>query len=223
MRNMEVLSLKRNLKEGQGTTATAPSAAVLEDAARAASGGVVSFFVCGPAGLCVEFHESLDMRVRQLLSEARRLFLPGEAEGLAELQLVLRGKVLLPDNALRECDFRSGDTLLLLKSERPGESSAEKIKKQREKELLQEKEEQNDKKQPISELLHLLAEQQNHMRDFAHDVKYMINPHYTYKVLYTLHLHGILPPMLWLAIIQGWMAERATGHYTGDELWGRLE
>ena len=174
MRTMEVLSLKRNLKEGQGLTA-APSGVVPEDTARA-SGGVVSFFVCGPAGLCVEFHESSDMKVRQLLSEARRLFLPGEVEGVAELQLVLRGKVLLPDNALRECDFRSGDTLLLLKNERPGESAAEKLKKQRQKE--QEEKEQSDKKQPISELLQLLADQQNHMRDFAHDIKYNDHPYF---------------------------------------------
>lgn len=202
MRNMEVLSLKRNLKEGQGLTA-APSGVVPEDSARASGGGVVSFFVCGPAGLCVEFHESSDMKVRQLLSEARRLFLPGEVEGLAELQLVLRGKVLLPDNALRECDFRSGDTLLLLKNERTGESAAEKLKKQRQK--AQEEKEQNDKKQqPISELLQLLAEQQNHMRDFAHDVKYN-KPPLLSEVLVPLCLHGLFVAVLGsLSYRDGW-------------------
>ena len=175
-RNMEVLSLKRNLKEGQGPVAS--SAAVLDDATRA-SGGVLTFFVCGPAGLCVEFHESSDMKVRQLLSEARRLFLAGEVEGAAELQLVLRGKVLLPDNALRECDIRSGDTLLLLKNERRVEASLEKRRKQE-----VEEKEQNDKKQPISELLQLLAEQQNHMRDFAHDVKYVDTLNMMYGLLF---------------------------------------
>ena len=165
MRNMEVLSLKRNLDSKLETSSSTNPQTLLPDTIAKAP-KTISFFVCGPDGLCVEFNESADLKVRQLISEARRLFLSNSAHAReGDVQLVLRGKVLVADQILRDCDIRSGDTLVLLlppvpaKIERSPDTAAPM------------RPESKEKEQTVTELLQLLSQQQKNMQEFAHDVK----------------------------------------------------
>lgn len=197
VRNAELLSLRLNKGKSRGDP---PPQAAAGDGSRMADN--ISFFVCGPEGLCVEFTEKADFSVRRLLTEAARTFRPlrrsargdvkarpssssGEEEEEDDdgdrwesLQLVLRGKVLLPEATLGEADVRPGDTLLLLSPHRakrkqrpraavpaPAPVSAPAIV------AAPQPEREKEDPKVVSEMLQFLAQQQQHMKDFAHDMK----------------------------------------------------
>jgi hypothetical protein len=81
---------------------------------------VVKFFIAGPEGLCVEFVEKAETEIAQLLREARKAFISKRDmdlsydPSLVELRLVFKGRLLLPEQTIEECDIRSGDTLMAM-------------------------------------------------------------------------------------------------------------
>jgi len=81
---------------------------------------VMKFFIAGPEGLCVEFVEKAETEIAQLLREARKAFISKRDADLSydpslvELRLVFKGRLLLPEQTIEECDIRSGDTLMAM-------------------------------------------------------------------------------------------------------------
>ena len=91
--------------------------------AEEAKSSIVKFFIAGPEGLCVEFVEKSETSVAQLLLEARKAFISkrdtfesssGSNNQSAEMRLVFKGKLLMPEQTVEECDVRNGDTLMAL-------------------------------------------------------------------------------------------------------------
>lgn len=87
---------------------------------------LIKFFIAGPEGLCVEFVESPESSVSQVLVEARKAFVSKRDVDYDPnnivLKLVFKGKLLLPEQTLGDCDVRTGDTLLAMVSERESSS-----------------------------------------------------------------------------------------------------
>lgn len=81
---------------------------------------IVKFFIAGPEGLCVEFVEKSETCIVQLIREARKAFISKRDQdtsydqGMVELRLVFKGKLLLPEQTIEECEIRSGDTLMAM-------------------------------------------------------------------------------------------------------------
>lgn len=81
---------------------------------------IVKFFIAGPEGLCVEFVEKSETEIAQLLREARKAFISKRDHDLSydpslvKLRLVFKGRLLLPEQTIEECDIRSGDTLMAM-------------------------------------------------------------------------------------------------------------
>lgn len=92
---------------------------------------IVKFFIAGPEGLCVEFVEKSETCIVQLLREARKAFISKRDQdtsydqGMVELRLVFKGRLLLPEQTIEECEIRSGDTLMamLVEKKRPEAAS----------------------------------------------------------------------------------------------------
>lgn len=96
---------------------------------------VVRFFIVGPEGLCVEFVQRTETQIVQLLKEARKAFVSKRDndvnfdQGMVELRLVFKGKLLLPEQTIEECEIREGDTLMAMlvedkKAEQPAVAPA---------------------------------------------------------------------------------------------------
>ena len=85
---------------------------------------IIKFFIAGPEGLCVEFVEKAETNISQLLKEARKAFISKRDndinydQEMVDIRLVFKGKLLLPDQTLEDCDIREGDTLMAMLVER---------------------------------------------------------------------------------------------------------
>ncbi|KAJ1386988.1 Iguana/Dzip1-like DAZ-interacting protein N-terminal-domain-containing protein, partial [Ochromonadaceae sp. CCMP2298] len=82
----------------------------------------VKFFIQGPEGVCVEFAEKPERTVAHLLREARKAFVSRrDSEELPDLRLIHRGRMLLAEQTIGDCEIRSGDMLvaMLLEPKKP--------------------------------------------------------------------------------------------------------
>lgn len=81
---------------------------------------IVKFFIAGPEGLCVEFVEKSETSIVQLIREARKAFISKRDQdtsydqGMVDLRLVFKGRLLLPEQTIEECEIRTGDTLMAM-------------------------------------------------------------------------------------------------------------
>jgi hypothetical protein len=85
---------------------------------------IIRFFIAGPEGLCVEFVQKAETEVAQLLSEARKAFVSKRDHdasydaSMIELRLIFKGKLLMPQQTIEDCEIREGDTIMAILAER---------------------------------------------------------------------------------------------------------
>jgi hypothetical protein len=93
---------------------------------------IVRFFIAGPEGLCVEFVQKSETEIAQLLKEAKKAFISRRDVdasydvNMVDLRLVFKGKLLLPEQTIEDCDIREGDTIMamLVERKKPAETPA---------------------------------------------------------------------------------------------------
>lgn len=93
---------------------------------------ILHFFIAGPEGLCVEFTQKAETTIAQLHKEARKAFISKRDVDVSydvdsvDLRLVFKGKLLLPEQTIEECEIREGDTIMamLVERKRPAEPAA---------------------------------------------------------------------------------------------------
>ena len=121
---------KRRKQQRSTSTSSSSSSAEIQQSSpdMMSSGGirqpVIHFFVTGPDGLCVEFHEKRTSSILHLKNEIRKAFVPrleiikyrrihGDLDG-PSVRLIYQGCILTDDGTLDTNDIREGDTIVAI-------------------------------------------------------------------------------------------------------------